>query len=221
MKKLSLILILLFFYRCSGTDKEIVKIGEIKKVSQLKSVKKIEPLLNRNRLPLIDNFESDDNHWGLIIAGESRAFFNIVSDKPNNKAAYLNYEIKFSDEEYSPNRVSLVYNHKMNFKSYNGISFTAKGDSKFIYKVKVFEVENYYMGNKKEVWYKTFKVTPEFKLYKINFNEMKVEEFFEQDYVSDNIQTFTNISGIGFTIQNGFSADMDKGNLYIDNILLF
>ena len=110
----------------------------------------------------------------------------------------------------------------MNFKNYSGIKFIAKGKHNILYKIKIYEKEDYYKGRDvKEVWYKPFRVYGQWKEFKISFKEMVIEEYWEQEYISDNIQAFTNIAGVSITAQNLSSKEPVKGRIFLDNIELY
>ncbi len=111
----------------------------------------------------------------------------------------------------------------MNFKNYKGIKFLAKSDIRdIIFKIKIHEEEEYFNPNRtEEIWYTRFKVKPSWSEYKISFRDMDVEEYYEQNYMSDNKQNFTNISGIEISVQNFAKTDTIVGELYLDNITLY
>lgn len=95
-------------------------------------------------------------------------------------------------------------------------------ESNVFYKLKIFEKEHYYNSKQgQEVWYKIFYVYNKWKEYKILFNEMHVKEYWEQDYISDNQQIFTNITGICITVQNRYKNKTINGTLYVDDIELY
>ncbi len=219
MKKFYVIFIsVVLFFGCNTVQQEriYVKKPEIKRIP-----KPVKLICNMPDIPLIDNFEGDILLWEIKTNGEAGGKINIINDGNENKVVHLIYKINYSSDNYSPHAVTIIYTRKMNFSNYKGIKFYASGTPTVSYKLKVFEIENYWNENRKEIWCKSFKVSQKWKVYRIPFNQMEVEEYYEQDYVSDNIQTFTNISGIAFSVQNNFLPQTVSGELYLDNIELY
>lgn len=170
-------------------------------------------------IPMIDDFESD-LFWELECKGESQGWLDIIGDN-HNKFANLIYAIQYSKEKVSPHQVNMVLRRKMDLSQYKGIKFSARGTPRFILKIKLYEKENYYKEEKKEIWYKMFTVSPEWKDYQIAFDQMEVTEYYEQDYVSNDLQELTNVSGIGFSVQNNIVTQNVKGEFCIDNVQLY
>lgn len=212
-----LLIIIIFTYNCNTVKKNI----SVKPSSQEKKVITTSNLIIIiPDIPLIDNFEGALSLWRIKLSGEATGNLSIIETN-NNKIGHLTYKVGYSDEEYSPHSVTMIYTRKMDFTKYSGIKFSAYGTPTVVFKLKMFEIEDYYGKEKKEIWYKSFKVTQKWKVYRIPFNQMEVEEFFEQDYVSDNIQSLSNIIGIAFSVQNNFISEPVEGELYIDNIELY
>jgi len=167
---------------------------------------------------IIEDFEKGLQYWEFSKNVET-VLTRITVDDQN--IGQLNFNARFSLEEYNPYIHTMMYRRKMDFRKYKGVKFSAKGDSDILYKFKIFEKEHYYRKSCNEVWYRVFKVKEEWQEFKISFSDMIVEEYWEQDYISDNLQIFTNIVGIGITAQNRTINKEIKGIFYIDNIVLY
>lgn len=216
-RNLLLFIVIIIAYNCNTVKRNIT----VKLPSQEeKTVILKKPVIIIPDIPLIDNFEGTLSLWRIKINGDATGNLSIIETN-KNKIGHLTYRVRYSDEEYSPHNVTIIYTRRMDFSKYSGIRFYAYGTPTVTFKLKIYEIENYYGSEKREIWYKSFKVTQEWKVYRIPFNQMKVEEFFEQDYVSDNIQSLSNIIGIAFSVQNNFISEPVNGDLYIDNIELY
>ena len=219
MKKTKLLFIILIILNCKSQETRFITKTLINNEGNpiCEKLEKLEKFDEFNGI--IENFEKKLEYWSYNHKNntflEKTVFSNI------NVGKFI-FSAPYSHEEFHPNINYIFYNRKMDFSKYKGIRFIAKGGNSILYKIKIFEKEDYYKGEKvNETWYKTFEVQGNWKEYKILFNEMQVEEYWEQDYISDNIQIFTNIVGISITAQNISSRNDIKGTLYIDNIELY
>ncbi len=209
------LIFLWIFISCSAEKKNIVKIAEIKQPAP----KKIQPEVFNG---IIDNFEKF-SLWQKKNLDNNFITLRVIKDleKVSNHIGEIDYRIGYSTEEYK-SYVLLELYKKMNFSKYNGVMFTAKGTDNVKFRFKIYEVEEYLPGEKiKEIWYRDFRVSDKWEEYKLPFSSLRVEEYWEQDYVSDNIQVFTNIAGVAITAFNSKTPEFVEGTLYIDNIKLY
>ena len=191
---------------------------------KVKSVKRINT--PKKRIVVVDNFngviedfEKSLKYWQYT--SKNNGIFNKIPLHSGNIGEF-EFNAPYSREEFHPHINYIMYMRKMDFSKYNGIKFIAKGAPTILYKIKIMEKEVFYSGyDVKEVWYKIFRVNNAWKKYRIFFKDMQVEEYYEQDYVSDNIQVFTNVIGISITAQNMSTRGLIKGEIYIDDIELF
>ncbi len=220
MKKiiiLSSIFFIIYFLNCA-TEKKI-EAGE-------KKVVKITAPKEKPFNGIIEDFENDLRYWSTKAEVPNLASLLIKPQKIDNKKinniGILKFKVGFSREYYSPKFPVFIYLRKMNFSKYNGVQFSAKGTSDVVYKFKILEVENYESDrNIKEIWFSEFRVSDNWQEFRLPFSRMEVEEYWEQDYVSDNRQIFTNIAGIEISVQNNSIPSFINGTLYIDNIKLY
>ena len=210
MKKIKLLFILLIIINCQSQETHIVKKTIINNQDN-----SIHDKFNG----IIEDFEENLKYW-TYNQKNNTALTKVLLNNIN--VGKFIFNAPYSQEEYHTHINYIFYKRKMDFSKYRGIKFTAKGNSIIRYKIKIFEKEDYYEGqDAKEIWYKIFEVHENWEEYMIFFNEMQVEEYWEQDYVSDNAQVFTSIVGISITAQNISTRNPVKGALYIDNIELF
>lgn len=233
MKRILIFLIVLLIISCDSTTRQLVKKTVIKKNNNIIYEKKKENVINENKIALdrnneildkfngvIEDFEKNLHYW--TYSKTQPASLNRISMDNGASIGQFVFEAPYCKEEYHPNINHIFYSRKMDFNKYKGIRFMAKGEGAALYKIKILEKEEYYPGkNVNEVWYKVFRVNGDWQEYKILFKEMQVEEYWEQNYISDNIQVFTNVIGISITAQNMSIRDNIKGVLFIDNIELY
>lgn len=211
MKNLLLIVSLLFIVSCQ-TNKVISTIS--KPILQEDNTTFSD---NQSFNGIIEDFKHDLKYWNF--ASEMSLTKIKDGDKP---IGVFQCSLPYSIEEYGNHVKQIRYFRTMNFSKFYGIKLVAKGTPGVIYKVKIYKPENYYPGhNTEEIWYAKFQVRTNWEEYKILFKEMEVEEFYEQDYISNNEQNFTNISGIGISAQNNREPTNFKGELYLEKIELF
>lgn len=209
MKNKIIVLFFIFFIIGCKTGERIYKIQSKMNYPEIPS------------LPVIENFENSIDLWRLVIGKDSygRLEKEFIS---NNNVGVLFYSVPFSDEEFSPYFVGILYEKSFDLSKFKGLKFYASSDNQDItVKLKIFEIEYFANEPKKEIWYKKIKLSNQWQLYRIDFNTLSVEEFYEQDYVSDNIQNFQNVSGIAIFVQNNKKSESISGKLYIDNIEVY
>jgi len=209
MKIIKIFIILLLFVSCKTIENKKLPLIQAEKINFLS-------------LPLIDNFENPFPFWKLVVGENSDGKF-LIESQENNRIGVLYYKVPFSNEEFPPYYVGILYEREFNFTNFKGIMFYAYSDNQDInLKLKLYESEIFNNENKIEIWYKKIKLNSKLELYKINFNEFIVEEFYEQNYVSDNIMNLEKIIGVGIFIENNNRYnDLLSGKLYIDDIKLF
>lgn len=213
MRYINIILVFFFFLSCQ-TEKKICSINNTPENQITKKV----PII-RTFNGVIEDFESQLDFWNSYF--ESKAVFKKITMEDMNVGIF-EFDAPYSLEEYHQFIPAIIYKRKMDFTPYQGVKFLAKGQSDIMFKFKIFEKENYYDDKRgREVWFKEFYVQSKWQEYRIDFNEMNVEEFWEQNYISDNFQMFTNIIGICITAQNTQKKGTIRGQLYIDNIMLY
>jgi len=178
------------------------------------------PLMAENEFDgVIENFEKNLQYWSMDYSTGS--FLNKVNIS-NYNIGEFKFKAIYCSEEYHPDISIIRYRRKMDFSPYKGIRFIARGTRSALYKIKIYEREEYFRDfDVDEIWYRKFRVNNEWNEFRILFKDMEVEEYWEQDYVSDNLQVFTNITGIAITAQNMASTKPIRGTLYIDNIELY
>ncbi len=203
--------LLIFVLSCQANDKVIVK-----DIFQ-DNIKHQEKFVLFDGI--IDDFEATLSYWHYDKKLDNNFNRKFIDNLNIGKFIFI---AKFSQEEFHPYINEIIYKRKMNFSKYHGVIFYAKGDSRILYKLKILEMEDHFNNqNGYEIWYKVFAVDNQWREFRIDFNDMRVEEYWEQNYISDNIRVFTNIMGISFTAQNISYPKNISGNLYIDNIELY
>lgn len=206
MKNIVCLMVILFFLSCQTEKKQVV---------YQKKIERFTPSDSFNGI--IDDFENN-----LVFWKENNAKI-ITQRENNNHICIFKFKAAFSPELSEDSISSIRYNRKMNFQRYKGIKFSAKSDySDILFKMRVYEKENYFKNKRtNEIWYKSFKVTPAWLEYRVSFKDMRVEEYYEQDYISDGIQIFSEILGIEISAHNLAKNDTIDGELYLDNIMLY
>ncbi len=217
MKNIYTVIFISLFIGCAA-EKKIVLNQEPKKIIQ----KKIKLDVFNG---IIEDFEHGLNYWSK--KSIEKNFITLyatdsgILNKVKNKIGVINYTIGYSTDYYKTYAI-LEYYKKMNFSKYKGIQFIARGNEDVNFRFKIYEMEEYKPGeNIKEVWYYDFKADNNWAEYKLPFSRMQVEEYWEQNYVSDNQQIFTNIAGIAISVKNSHTPGYITGNLYIDDIKLY
>ncbi len=243
MRKIVILFIILLIISCDSKFKRIVKRKKTIKKRNIVQKKVKKPIIKQNIVQkkvksvkrintpkkcieavdnfngVIEDFEKSLKYWQYT--GKNNGIFNKIPLHSGNIGKF-EFNAPYSREEYHPHINLTMYRRKMDFSKYKGIKFIAKGAPTILYKIKILEREVFYSGyDVKEVWYKIFRINNAWKKYRIFFKDMQVEEYYEQDYVSDNIQVFTNVIGINITAQNMSTRGLIKGIIYIDDIELF
>jgi len=211
ISRILFLLILIFFLtQCTTSRQERIDIK-----------KSVEPVYRTKFPPLIEDFEEPSNYWLPVEKGLAGIDITMIEFQ-NNKICVLTFSnIRYCRYEYPSDFAGIQLNKSFDFSPFRGITFTAKGTPCFDYKIKIFEKELSSSGLRYEIWFKKFKIKPYWQTYSFNFNELISEEYFEQDYMGDEIFNPTNIGGIGIFIQNNSTGSLDYGKLYIDNIMVF
>ncbi len=226
-KKVFFIALLVIIYiGCELKNNRVVKrttrkIKKRKTVAKKPVVRKIKPaVVSIDKFNgVIEDFEKDLKYWHY-----SRRNDTSLKKLPVNSQniGIFEFNAPYSAEEFHSHINYIVYRRKMDFSPFKGIKFKAKGHVAGFYKIKILEKEDFYPGhNVQEVWYERFRVNNTWQNYKILFSSMGVEEYYEQNYVSDNVQTFANIIGVCITAQNISIKGSIKGKIFVDDIKLF
>ncbi|MDD5066915.1 MAG: carbohydrate binding domain-containing protein [bacterium] len=221
MKLLKLIFCILFLAGCHSNEAGIIK-------NDVQTVKK-EPLpLKTMFIPerpavfngLIEDFEQNLFYWDSApgINGQELT----LDREAQNSIGVFRFQAVYSADEYSDRIIIFQYKRKMDFSRFRGIRFLARGTPEIQFKIRIYEKENYLKDTfSDEIWYKIFKVKKDWIEHRIPFYDLQVEEYYEQDYISDTKQVFTNIAGIGISARNFSRTETIPGELYLDNISLY
>jgi len=216
------IILILFLISCVSkpVKEKIIKKNNVIKTNKIMK-KEIKSSVDIDKFTgIIDDFEDGLKYW--VWSSRNNTSFKRITENGKNHIGEFSFKAIYSPEEFHSQINIVLYKRKMDFSSFKGIRFFAKGTGKVLFKIKILEKEDYYKEkNVNEIWYKIFKVDNTWKEYVLLFKEMQVEEYYEQDYISDNLQVFTNIVGICFTAQNMSTTEAIDGKLYIDDIELF
>lgn len=216
MKKALLFLPFLILAGCAAREVKLSRNPQDTLTAALEAPAAIkeEPVFNG----LIDDFEENLSYWHIhgVPASFSRR------GEKSGTVGHLGFKLGYSPEEFEGDIAFLRYARRMNFRSYRGIRFMARGSPEILFKIRIREREERLAGQvTDEVWFKPFRAGEEWGEYRIPFGEMQVEEYYEQDYISDNIQVFTNIAMVEISAQNRSRTEAVSGELFLDDIRLY
>ncbi|GEM_PF-3165005 len=195
----------------------------------------VGPAVDTHSIPhierLIDDFDRIRDNWETTFSAGSSSHFGLISVVPGNTinptktAAGFKFLIINSKKLHGQNAYAgIILRKEFDFSEYSGLQFLIRGTVQKKARVQIYERSLCNGQPVHEVWYRDFTITPEWQKISVNFDDMDVVEYWEQDYVSDNKQNFRSIDAISFGVENNFTInhqDTISGNIELDEIWLY
>lgn len=228
MKKVFIFLVILTgFLSCSITKQAVIVQPPVLKVEnpipEVKLVKIKKPVQIDN-FKIIDTFEKGIDKWKQSATYLSK--LSLAETKGRTETSHglaVRYQLKSARAfTVDSDKISIAILKKHSFTKYKGLTFFAKGQGNLKMKLSLYEQNEWANGlNPVEIWSKMIKLTPHWKKYKVYFSNLKSEEYYEQDFVGDQILDLSHTQKIGVSIDNSKPLDSASGTIFLDDIYLF
>jgi len=228
MKKVIIFLVILTgLLSCSTTKHDIIVQPPVSKVEKtILKVKLVEPKksVQIDDFKIIDTFEKGIDKWQQSASYLSK--LSLVETTGRTETSHglsVRYTLKSTRSfTVSPDKILISILKKHSFTQYKGLTFFAKGQGNLKMKLSVYEQNEWANGLKPvEIWSKMIKLTTNWKKYKVYFSKLQSEEYYEQDFVGDQILDLSRTQKIGVSLDNSEPLDSASGIIFLDDIYLF
>jgi len=212
---------------CSTTKQDIIVQPPVSKVeNSILKVKLVEP---KKTIPIedfkiIDTFENGIDKWQQSASYLSKlSLIETAGRTETSHGLSIRYKLKSTRSfTVEPDKISISISKKHSFTKYKGLTFFAKAQGNLKMKLSVYEQNEWANGLKPvEIWSKIIKLTPNWKKYKVYFSKLQSEEYYEQDFVGDQILDLSRTQKIGVSLDNSEPLDSASGIIFLDDIYLF
>jgi hypothetical protein len=182
-----------------------------------------EPVFN---LPeyIIDDFEHGLKKWKVLSSSVLKSDIDeMVSIQTNNTVVRISYVMPSQRQiRLNPDTLLVKIRKDARFERYKGIRFMARAVptvNMSVILIETNQVRKDLIGT--EIWGKRVLLTPSWQQFRIDFKQLKHDEYYEQNYMGDDIQDLTSIRQVGFRIDNAIPLESKSGCFYLDDIYLY
>jgi hypothetical protein len=172
---------------------------------------------------MIDDFETGPGLWSIQVSKGTRASLADLTSGTRH-AAKFSYQLprrRFRGIDPDQAQIHIV-KEEMAFERYNGIQFIARSRNRIPLRVILYEHNT--ISDRitaQEFWVREVELSPEWKVYRLMFNEFASEEYYEQGYVGNDRMETVRIREVGFCVRNLSTLPEDSGEIDLDDVQLF
>jgi hypothetical protein len=182
-----------------------------------------EPVFN---LPeyIIDDFEHGLKKWKVLTSSAIKAEIDeMYSIQTNNTVVRVTYVMPSQRQiRLNPDSLMVKVRKDARFEKYKGIRFMARATPSINLSVILIETNQVRKDIvATELWCKKVLLTSSWQQFRVDFKQLKHEEYYEQNYMGDDIQDLTSIKQVGFRIDNAVPLESKTGSFFLDDIYIY